>query len=257
MWKSTAESLAFGQRKRIECCVPRDLSAIVSNDIKGMSYYCFRCHASEFIPHKGLSNADIIRMRALESEVKNNDAIPKGTSIYSEDVPADVHVWLGRAGISLDFANALDFTWNSNIGRVVMPVLQYGGDTGSWLARSIKRSPKYLSSRIKKPYIHAPVHGDVVVVEDMLSAIRVGQAGYTAVSLMGTSPSLPMFNGVRFSGTTYLWLDPDDAGIVAAKKTRKVLGMKPTTIKTVHSDLDPKLYSKEEIQNIIEETRCR
>ncbi len=92
----------------------------------------------------------------------------------------------------------------------------------------------------------------VVVVEDILSAIRVGTT-FPCIALRGTSCNTSKLDQLRKSADSFIvWLDGDRPGINAAKK----LGNKLTWVGKVcyiRTKEDPKAYSNEEIQEMIDE----
>ncbi len=98
--------------------------------------------------------------------------------------------------------------------------------------------------------------GIVVLVEDLLSAMRVGEV-CSAISLRGTS-----FNDKKLCdiveaghGDFAVWLDSDKPGQEAAKQLIKKLGwMGAKNIHVIVTDKDPKCYSESKIKNFIMES---
>lgn len=95
----------------------------------------------------------------------------------------------------------------------------------------------------------------VVIVEDILSAIRVGRH-VRSVSLLGTSASaktlLHEVSIARAMGKLIaVWLDADKAGKVGTNRIRnqlELLGSEPVCIRTTK---DPKRYTNQEIKEIL------
>lgn len=97
--------------------------------------------------------------------------------------------------------------------------------------------------------IPATDHDVVVLVEDIYSAIKVCQAGYASIALLGTS--LPAeFNPVYWADEVILWLDAD-AIDKAVKMSNYMSGQITTNI--VYTKSDPKTYTPDQIKAIIEE----
>lgn len=92
----------------------------------------------------------------------------------------------------------------------------------------------------------------VVLVEDLLSGIRVGEV-CNAVALRGTSFNDDKLCQILDSGKDFIvWLDSDKPGQDAAKTLIHKLNWWGGTVKAVISDRDPKCYSDEEIRRFLE-----
>jgi len=100
------------------------------------------------------------------------------------------HCYLYRRGISPNYARILGLCESYCYpGRVVIPVF-WRGTMVYWTARAYTDVyPKYLSAPGKRPlYVVLPednIPSPVVLVEGPFDAIRVAQAGYTGVALLG------------------------------------------------------------------------
>lgn len=92
---------------------------------------------------------------------------------------------------------------------------------------------------------------DLVLTEDILSAIRVGEVT-EAWSLLGTSlegGALPIIAGLH--RRVRVWLDPDvaeGAGLWHLSKELRAYGVDATAVRTLK---DPKFYNKEEIEAVL------
>ncbi len=101
----------------------------------------------------------------------------------------------------------------------------------------------------------------VVLVEDVFSAMKVQQNGFTAIALLGTSlrEQVRTFicNALYSCGSTriILWLDADTAGIQGAAKIKKQLLWITNKVTITNSEKDPKemsdMYIRQHIENII------
>lgn len=103
---------------------------------------------------------------------------------------------------------------------------------------------------------HAEIIGDValspitVVVEDLISAHKVGQV-YTTLPLFGINASTAHLKALqRLSKPIVLWLDWDQRGLVAKKATRISL-LTGLPVYVLHTRKDPKLLSVKEIEQCI------
>lgn len=94
----------------------------------------------------------------------------------------------------------------------------------------------------------------MVVVEDALSAVRVGRVA-PSVAVLGTSINErelevlgePCARPKR----VVLWLDGDKAGNQAKLKFKRRLELMGADVKVVNTPMDPKRYSNRQIQELL------
>lgn len=251
-WIETARKLQLGQKRKVKHC-GKDPSAYISNGPNGVSLHCFRCKTNEFEPHGRLSASDILAMRRSDAEAAKQP-YPEVVPLYDDTcVPSAARVWVLKAGISPERAtDNYGFGWCSRTSRVVIPILRDGEPTGKWIGRSLERNPKYLmpNGAAGTVWLDTRGAGPLVVVEDVLSAIRVAGAGYKCAAVLGTSVSTAQLAAVG-AGRVCGWFDNDAGGRQGWVNLRKAcapLGIEPTRVK---SDADPKTYDKETIQKYI------
>ncbi len=95
----------------------------------------------------------------------------------------------------------------------------------------------------------------VVVVEDMISAMRVGWEHH-CMALRGTklnSESLYKLASVSKECKIVLWLDSDEAGRRGVEKIKKSLDWTGRAIYDIITDRDAKMHTDEQINKIIED----
>jgi DNA primase len=278
VWLTKAKTLPAGQSMRIECC-EADRSMLVSNKRKGYTGYCFRCREPLFQSHGEFSLAVLARRRAELALVQEREVkIPRD---FSLDIPTDEAVWLYKAGISPDIARYYGIGWSEYLGRIIIPTYE-NGELVAYTARLQSGKPKYLEKSsdpggcifVASPSLILPSYRDwahtagpdAVLVEDNLSAIRVGRVVRHAVSLMGTSANarqlaaaLRSHTGLRGSsmGTVCVWLDPDRPGRVAADKLCAALRLLGYEVVNVATARDPKYYSNSAIKEFLTLDRHR
>lgn len=207
-----------------------------------------------FEPHGRLSVSDFLRMKAKDETLKKQ-FIPEVVPLM--EAPQEAQLWVLKAGISPEQAwNDFGIGWNEFTKRVILP-MQKGEDCSpAFLARSVlpNHKPKYIVSQGAKNkcyYIH--VNSDkVVVVEDMLSAMKVSMAGYSALAALGTSFNLPMCHKIAQHNTVISWMDADAAGDVGHKKLKKGMAIWDVNFKRVRTLKDPKLNSISYIKSMVE-----
>lgn len=255
-WKDHARTLSFGQRRKVKCCGSTP-SAYLSNSQKGLGFHCFRCGRNDFEAHGRLSSADFIRMRQADEEEAAR-AFPEVVPLYGEGVPVSAHLWVLKAGITPERAtDEYGFGWSEHSSRVVVPILHDGTPTGVWTARDTTPSrarPKYVMPKgsIGSSWYRLFPDRVAVVVEDVLSAIRVAEAGYGSLAVLGTSVG-PTQAMLLADHPVVGWFDGDKAGRDGFVKLRKALGPYGIEPKRVQSERDPKDYNRDEIIKYIED----
>lgn len=255
-------------------CGP-DSTAYISNSPAGISLYCFRCGGDSklFVPHERLSSADIMRMR------KRADAVlelpePDTISLTDPTVPHAALVWVLKAGLSPEVAGLrYGIRWIPSIQRVFVPVL-HNGYRASWIARACDaRPPKYLRAKgaeggswfdlrespggaagagLIGAGATAGRRADVVVCEDILSAIRIRAAGFKSMAVLGTSVS-PEHARLLASLDPVGWFDNDAAGRKGFLSLRKAMAPYGVEVSRIQTDRDPKTYTRRQIREYIEQ----
>jgi hypothetical protein len=176
----------------------------------------------------------------------------------SYNLPATALAWLRRYRISdLDIVQH-GFFWDSDKDSLVMPVLS--GDrivlTASRYFGSNASHPKYVTRGYKTGHfklIKPKESSDIyVIVEDYLSAIRVGRYA-NAIPLFGMHcPRELLFSLLPLHPTLRFWLDRNMAN-EAAKQAARARQWIPNCA-TIVTDLDPKEYDDNQIKRIIDES---
>lgn len=177
------------------------------------------------------------------------------------DSSSDVRTWSGGAqrlvrqyGITDREVREYDIRYCKRTDSIYLPVYRDGGLVGFQIRclDATQNKPKYVSivkkGQWNEHYFvpHFPTDADVlVVVEDMLSAIKVGRQ-YPAIALLGTE--LKSMSFLLKYPKYLIWLDNDNT-IVKVKqakiKARLDLFGECVILKT---PLDPKAYTDEEIR---------
>lgn len=145
--------------------------------------------------------------------------------------------------------------WHEDTRRVFIPV---GSDV--ILARAVYKedTPKYkLFGRLKAAVFTTQGHSPLVVVEDILSAIKVNRAGYSTAAALGTSVTPEIAAKLAsVHEDIVLWLDPDKAGISGRTAIKKALGLYPVNVLYARTTIatDPKYQTRDQIRATIEDT---
>lgn len=198
------------------------------------SEHCFSCgkHVRLGVPRKFL---------IAQSKTKD------GTEInLTDEIPNEYVKWLLKYRIFKSDIELTGIKYDLISKRLMLPL-----GNNAYQGRSNTESPKYWTFGDKAPVFFG-TGSTVVLVEDWLSAYRIGKIT-SAVTLLGTSiPLRLLMTLVDNYGRIVLWLDPDNAGITAMHKIRKKLELlTPKSIDIIRSDKDPKDYSDDEIRSYL------
>lgn len=179
---------------------------------------------------------------------------------FTTELPLEGRLWLYSAGLSPKDWKRYGVGYSETQRRVILPVYDDKGNLVWQQQRAIfdGQRPKYLQpSRDKGGTLcHIVPAGAtrkrVVVVEDIMSAYRVGRVLPTA-SILGTKLSSGQAKELAKYSEVTTWLDGDRAGRDGAKAIRKSLGL-VTKVTNVQTELDPKEYSDHDIRRILNVT---
>lgn len=252
-WKDQAKLLRIGAKRKIVCC-GRDPSTYISNSSKGVSLGpCFRCGHREFEPHGERSIAEIMATRRAVEELASYEGMPSD-AVSLDEAPREAWVWTLRGGLTPERAEAdYGFLWHEKSQKVLIPIRnEQGQDTGI-IARDVHNGrPKYRLVQGPREQCYSLIRGrdECVVVEDVLSAIALSRAGFDVHAILGThiSRNHARLFGTGAARTVVGWFDDDKAGHAAFRLLRLRMALYPVTVRRVVTPHDPKLLSREAIQ---------
>lgn len=265
-WLSTAKALPAGRSTKIECCAA-DKSLMVSNEARGYRAYCFRCGPAGFVAHGDFS-IDALKRRREELAWSSTKQVflPKD---FTTDIPPSEAVWLYKAGVGSTVSKHYGFGYSPSLRRVILPIYKDGVLQGYTARSTINERPKYIEKVVEPsatvfvsdPSIALPwtddgllgTVPDVLLCEDILSAVRVGRHVRTCIALLGTAAN-PGQLPHTILGTVGIWLDPDKAGTKGAKAIQRSLHLQGYETKLIRSAKDPKYYSNREIRRLLSST---
>lgn len=234
---------------------------MVSHKAEGWSAHCFRCSEANgegWVPRPAESLAErlerIKRSRIAEIRIAQSVSLPVGEA-DPQAWPLSARVWLYKAGLSNVDIEKLGIRWSKAMERVVVPLYK-NGEVVYWQARSLSKEDgiaKYVNPSVPRDHLLFKAgHGPLVLTEDILSAYRMGKAGFSGWALMGTKLNDYNATQILLSGNgsdvrVKLWLDPDKVGQDSARKIARSLRAYGADVSNIVSGLDPKLYSRLEI----------
>lgn len=237
---------------------------LLSHHADKWTAFCFRCDEAgiEDKPTESWQErlSRLTREREVDSALERNVDPPGPPCFDVQSWPVAARVWLYKAGCGLPEISELGAYWHKASSRLVLPIFD-GENLIYWQARDVnwsrksKRS-KYLNPSVDKQYLVAKYGrgNPLVLTEDVLSAYRVGQST-EAWSLLGTNLTDHVANQIPTSRQVLVWLDPDPAGIRAARIITKQLTSIGIDARRVDSRADPKCLSKREISHVLSQTR--
>lgn len=264
-WLDLAKTLPLGHKLRSDCpecgLDTNTNAAIINHNLQGYSLYCNACGYNPF-SHKGKQTlAELAELRKLNEEAQRHAqsrtiALPDDTSYELSTFSPEGRHWLFKAGITPKIITKYRIGYSKLLRRVVLPVY---GETLDWYQNRAVfegQKPKYLQPNVaKNAMFNAKLirpDSNVVIVEDILSAIRVTEAGYIATSILGTKLSDWQTSRLSRASSVTTWLDGDRAGRKGAASIRKTLSML-MEVGNIVTEKDPKCYSDQQIRKIIGE----
>lgn len=254
-WLPQAKQLEVGKSQRVgHDCGPGSCM-LVSHDLDCYRAYCFRCGEPGYVA-KVPTLADQVELRKVkEADSQLRTAVlpvPMENDVLKW--PTAARLWLYKAGISNRRIEELGIYYHPPSRRVVVPVIEKGQVT-YWQARAVMpdQVPKYLNPAVDRSKV-LPRFGQghfIVLTEDYLSAVRVGEVT-EAWSLLGTQLKEPVLAElVREDKPVACWLDPDKAGVKGNSTISKTLRSLGIDVTVVVSEKDPKFLSKERIRECL------
>ena len=253
-WVQIAKDLPVRHSTRYvhECSITTD--AIITNRGNGYTLYCFKCGHTDYRSNgiRTLTElADIRKLNELAQETQNIE-LPDDTT---SNIPLEYKSWLYKASLSNHTIMEAGIGWSPSLHRIVLPL--YGSDNNLqyWQGRAVipNQVPKYINPPYDKTrLIYTATNGNrdrVIVTEDILSAIRVGNH-LPAVSIMGTATSYYQANYLSQYARVSYWLDPDKAGRRGTRKGVQMLSTL-TCVDALTSERDPKNLSNREIREVL------
>lgn len=208
------------------------------------SVYCFSCG---YTRNKRL--VSITKEKPIDKIV----ILPEDVTT---DLPSEAIDWLDKYNINLVDRIKHTILWSPSESRIIFPIFNPNDQLLAWQGRYVGTGNriKWRSYGNLKDILHilSPKDSDtLILVEDIISAIRVSLNSVCSMPLFGSHVSTQTWLRLRQQGYkhTIVWLDKDKQleSIKFAKQGRD-LGM---DVRSVITEKDPKEYSNEEIKNIL------
>jgi len=267
-----------------ECSLKKNPALSVTRVDNGWFYMCFRCGISGLLAD-GTATAEDAQneLDALTKTVEHKvtpevnlpyDFIEMREEPTEEGVPYTAYKWLWKYSIGHNEMKLYNIGWSNKFNRCIIPIYEYGITTGpgltkslvGWIGRdcspitskarkALATAPaKYITrkkSGYKRIYFHAPAKSNTyVIVEDVVSAIRICESSNVNAYALLTTNIPPLFLLKLRRKRVILWLDNDQLENMATTVAKgSMLGC---SISYVHTARDPKSYNTFAIKKTIE-----
>lgn len=232
---------------------------------KGWLYHCHNCGDAcsgfqRMKNDKGASPNNVLLL-ADHRKKQGPEATRELALTYSRTLPRDAKRWVAQYGILDTEMQKYKIGYHEKSNRVILPVFASSGAMTRVGYRKVTKGRKnrYIEKvalnrsitthfKIRDPL---RVAKGLVLVEDMLSAIKVGRE-YDVLCLHGSFVSKYLHPYLDLYDILYIWLDEDkySTGVKQAKELSS-LGHMVRVIKTKE---DPKCHSQNDIRKIIEKS---
>ena len=233
----------------------------IKRNIDGtINAYCHNCQAKGFYRPK-----EIIRtpcsMRLQMDVTQNNIQLPNDFKAGVDNIPSKGLVWLYTAGLTKEEVDKYGFGWSSNSNRLIIPIYSSTNKLAFFQGRSLdvqSNPPKYLTIKDNSQpaffLINNFPKGDIVVTEDILSAIRCGRVK-NSISTLGVGMSDYIKHYLASLGDrVILFYDYDNSQVrsttMSLKRDLDNFMSKETII--IKTDRDPKEYTDIQLKDLLE-----
>jgi hypothetical protein len=254
-----------GIRWRHDCSNKADLPLIVTRRPDGWAYYCHRCK------ERGIKRTDLLSPSEYKLWQEAKDApVPEFQAVEKVELPAGFTqeispeglAWLYSHGLTDADIEEFSIGYSRVLNRVILPVYRKG-ELVYWQGRGLNppfvagKNPKYMNIKAKgrEDIWFVPMDSistdQIVLVEDIISAIRVHHAGYDCLGLLyAYIPDDLVMRLSKVYTEIVFWLDPDKwSRMMNRVKRWRAFGI---NVRSIRSDHDPKFYDEDEIIDHLE-----
>jgi hypothetical protein len=210
--------------------------------------YCWSCGTS--------IHGQIRSLSQVESALNDVKPIKKGElpDDFTLDIPKEPYAWLKQYALTNEEISNNNIGWSQRNSMLIIPYYGEENNVLLWQGRYFPtRSPKVYTSGYPDDCIllHNCDSGEhirrVVVVEDAISAIKVGRV-CTATELLGSN--LSRKKAIRLSKMfdhLTLWLDEDKLkSMIMFIQWCKIIFK---TVDIIHTEYDPKTFNTDQIRS--------
>lgn len=214
-------------------------------------FFCFRC--GYYIP-----SSTTMRIKHALSTTPIRSESNQPTLELPEDVSIATHgtgfVWLQQYGITTTEIICNRIMWSEERKLLCFPLL-VNNEVVAWQARNFNPEKKYkylTKGNVQDNYFLFGNGNTIVLVEDVVSAIKVSRHGVYGYSVLGSVISPKTIQRLtHISDNFLLWLDPDKQK--EAIKYSSQLRQMGYNCSTILSDKDPKEHIDDYIKDKLNE----
>lgn len=171
---------------------------------------------------------------------------------FSFDLPKVAYAYLGKYGLSIAEIKQY-FKYDVVRDLLIHPWEAGDGYSGRYMGPDKKRPRYYVAGdKFSKLRLYGLSSSDtVIVVEDIISAIKVGRQ-YATFPLFGsTMPAEALKTLVERFSRTRIWLDRDKTKEAALMASKAVLRT-GKDVSYISTQLDPKCYTNEQVKRFVD-----
>jgi hypothetical protein len=203
--------------------------------------HCFSCGYHQ----RGKFQLTFVNKEPIDDNKKT--VLPRD---YTREVPAEGWKWLLQYGLSYTYWKP--FTGYSETENRL--IITYGEPVQFAQGRALSvGDSKWRNYGPKHHYVETlggGLSGEVVLVEDLISAHKVAQVT-PCIPLFGTMiPDIVIKELLRLKRPVALWLDDDQYGILS-KKINRLQSLLGLPVRFIHTKKDPKALSFDEIKEVL------
>jgi len=259
--KYFSPTLAVGASQRWvheECSAGKDPALVVTRYPTGWAFLCHRCGWKGWQPIKGLPPDQTIK---LLKQTQQNNTQQKGSLKLPDDVtpilPPECWAWLMQYDITEDEARRYRFCYSPRLTSLILPIYRENRLI-YYQARSFGpgNKQKYLNvkgrARGRVFFVADKIRDDdrrVVLVEDIVSAIKVNRVTNAMALLYSHIPMDLVIKLIKRNRDVIIWLDHDKQHVALRCVSKARSWGYP--VRMIDTPADPKCYDPEAIEKIL------
>jgi hypothetical protein len=181
---------------------------------------------------------------------------------FSTELSRECILWLSKYNITSEEVREFNIGFSKRMNRLILPVYNEDGVLIYYQGRNLgnvsKHNPKYLNVRqigAKNVYFNNYTRAvespnALFIVEDILSAIKVGRV-YKSKALLGSYFPKDFYSTIPLDiEAIYIWLD-DDKYLTALAEAKRLKLLTNKFIRVIKTQQDPKCYDAQYIKELI------
>lgn len=187
-------------------------------------------------------------------------SFPAGASTTAAIWPASARNWVKQFGLSDEELCRKGWAYSEKYNRVLIPVHDPDGGLLGYQSRRLEDdgSPKYMTFKDKTKNVHRLYYevrprkcGTVVLVEDALSAEKVGRYADAVAVLTTTADSVLRDKIISVYDHVVVWLDDDNIDVKRKQLQLHTMFDPYVKVSVLRTTKDPKRHNFEEIEEIL------